>query len=81
MSTAIHRWFKEFNVAIASEGRQRIMANSIIGDDLLAEMGAFTFTVDKGEEFQKVPFVYYPNFIAKVADLVDKHERQGFNEV
>lgn len=73
----IRRWFKEFKVAIASEGRQRIMANSIVGDTLMAEMGAFTFSIDKGgEEIRKVPFVYYPNFIAKVADMIETHERQ-----
>ena len=34
------------------------MARNVVGDSLVAELGAFTFSVDKGEEIRKVPFVY-----------------------
>lgn len=71
-----HRWFKSFNVAIASENKQRVLAKSIVGNDLIAEKGAFTISVDKGEEIKEVPFAYHPNFIAKVTDIINQHERQ-----
>ena len=70
------RWFKSLNVSIASENKQRKLAQSIVGDDLIAEKGAFTVSVDKGEEIREVPFAYYPNFISKVADIISQHERQ-----
>ena len=63
-------------VAIASENKQRKLAQSIVGDDLVAEKGAFTVTIEKGEEIREVPFAYYPNFMAKLADVINQHERQ-----
>lgn len=51
------------------------MADTIRGDDLRAEKAAFTFSVDKGEELREVPFVYFPNFIARVADIIHQHKR------
>ena len=61
------------NISIASEAKQRKLADTILGDDLVAERGA---TVDKVEEIREVPFVYFPNFIAKVANVIQQHERQ-----
>lgn len=52
-----------------------MLAKEIVGDNLVAEKGAFTFSVDKVEEIKEVPFVYCPNIIAKVADTVHNHER------
>ena len=71
------RWFKSLNVSIASEGKQRELVKDILGDSLqlVAEKGAFTFTVDKKEVIREVPFVYLPNFIAAVADIVAQHDR------
>lgn len=40
-------------------------------------MGAFTESAKGGgEEIKEVPFVYHPNFNAKVADVVSLHERE-----
>lgn len=51
------------------------MAKEIVGEEPRAELGAFiVVNKKKKEEIQEVPFVYYPNFIAKVADVVSKHE-------
>ena len=42
-----------------------------VGENLVAERGAFTFSRDKGgEEIRGVPFVYTPNFIAKVVEII-----------
>ena len=45
-SVRIYRWMKDLNVTFASEKQQRILADGIIGDNITAEKGAFTFTVD-----------------------------------
>lgn len=66
-------------MTIASENNQQKLAQTIIGDDLIAEKGPFTVSTDRGEEIAEVPFAYHPNFIAKVADLVSQHERQVFH--
>ena len=39
------------------------MAKDITGDNIMAEKGTFTFSVDKGGE-EEVPFVYLKNLIA-----------------
>ena len=37
-------------MSIASETRQRAMADEIVEENLVAEKGAFTFTLDKVKE-------------------------------
>ena len=64
------------NISIASERQQRKLAKGIVGDNFVAERGAFVFSSDRGrEEIREVPFVYRPNLIAAIADLVESHER------
>lgn len=59
-----------------SEKEMRKLASSIIDDTMVAERGAFSFPSEEGgEEFREVPFVYFPNLIAKVADIISQHER------
>ena len=65
------------NVNLAGERQQRKLADSIVGDNISAEKGAFTFPTEKGgEEIREVPFVYVKNLIAKIADVLEHHERQ-----
>ena len=46
----------------------------IVGDNLVAEVGAFTFSIkDGGDEIREVPFIYVPNLIRKVADVIEQH--------
>ena len=48
-----------------------------MGDNIVAERGAFSFPTEKGGEVVKeVPFVYVPSLIRKIADVVNQHERQ-----
>ena len=43
---------------------------------MVAERGAFSFPTDKGGEVVKeVSFVFIPNLIRKIADVVAEHER------
>ncbi len=51
------------------------MAKLSQSHNLEAERGAFTFSVDSGEEIKEVQFVYYPNLMIVIAELVDKHDR------
>ena len=72
----LYSWLKEFHIEIASEKKQRQMAREIIGENLQAEKAPFTFHKDGGgEEIREVPFVFVPNLIKKVADLVAHNER------
>ncbi len=70
----LNRWFKSLNVSIASERQQRKMAKGIVGDNLRAEHAPFTVSND-AEEIREVPFVYRPNLIAAIADMMAKHNK------
>jgi len=58
-------------VSLASERKQRTLAGEVVGDNITAEMGPFTFPTDGGEEeIWEAPFVYVPNLIVKIADTL-----------
>lgn len=61
---------------MGSEVKQRRLAKDVIGDNVVAELGAFTFRQEKGggEFIKEVPFVYVPNLIRKSADLIETHQ-------
>ena len=70
------RWLKKFKIHLASEQKQRALAHEIVGDNMEAERGAFLFSKEGGgEEIREVPFVYVPNIVRKVADLLTHNER------
>ena len=51
---------------MGSEVKQRALAKDLVGDNIVAELGAFTFKRDGGgEEIREVPFIYVPNLIRK----------------
>ena len=55
------RWLKSLNISVGSGVRQRKLAKEIIGDNVVAELGAFTFKREGGgEEIREVPFVISP---------------------
>ena len=60
-------------MSLASEAKRRRMAKAIVGDNLVAEIGAFTFPHSGGEEVKGTPFVYCPNLIAKMTDVIEHH--------
>ena len=66
---------ESLNISFASEKKQRTLANDLVGDNITAEKGAFSFTVDKGEEIREAPFVYCTNLMPRVADTIHNHER------
>ena len=71
-----NRWLKTLNITLASEGKQRALAATVTGDNLRAELGAFSISHAGGsDEIREVPFAYVPNLIAKVADMVSTYER------
>lgn len=59
---------------MGSEVKQRALAKDLIGDNIQAELGAFTFRLDGGgEEIRETPFVYIPNLIRRATDLIEEH--------
>ena len=71
-----YRWLKTLNISLASEHKQRALARSIRDENVIAEMGPFTSSLDGGgEQIREVPFVYVPNLIRKVADIIHLHEQ------
>ena len=65
-------------MSIASEMKQRAMAKDIVGDNLMAERGTFTFPPGNGGEIiREAAFVYCTNLIAKVVDCVEHHKREA----
>ena len=61
-------------ISVGSEVKQRALAKEIVGDNLAAENGAFTFRRDGGgEEIRETPFVYVPNLIRRATDLIEHH--------
>lgn len=70
------RWLKGLHISMGSEARQRALAKDLVGENVVAEMGAFSFRRDGGgEEMKEVPFVHVPSLIKKVADLIEEHKR------
>ena len=44
------RWLKTLNITFASENKQRVLAKTITGDSVVAELGAFSFHLPDGGE-------------------------------
>ena len=53
------------------------MAATVTGDNLRAELGAFSISHTNGDEIREVPFAYVP----KVADMVSTYERYNYFKV
>ena len=64
------RWFREWGVSFASEGKMRERAKELVKDgDLVAEYGAFSFPVKEGgEEVRTTPYVYVSSLWDKLLD-------------
>ena len=76
VTTLTFSWLKTLNITLASESKQRALAKTIAGTNLKAELGAFSFSGDGGGEvIREAPFVYVPNLIAKVANMIASYER------
>jgi len=72
----MYRWLKTLNISVGSEVKQRSLAKELIGGNIVAELGAFTFKREGGgEEIQETPFVYVPNLIKRASDLVEQHRQ------
>lgn len=68
------RWLKSLHISVGSEVKQRALAKDIVGDNVVAELGAFTCRRDGGgEEIREAAFVYVPNLIRKATDLIEQH--------
>ena len=65
---------KGLHISVANEAKRRALAKDIVGDNMVAEMGAFSFKRDGGgEDIKEVPFVYVPNLIKKATDVIEQY--------
>lgn len=72
----LHRWFNACQVSIASEKKMRKRAAEIIGDNLIVEKVALTFSLKEGgEEVKMRPFAYIPNIWPQIVQLLNENER------
>ena len=69
------RWLKAFNISLASERKQRVLAKDLVGENYKVESVPFSFTIDSREVIQEAPFVYVPNLIQKLADVDTSHQK------
>lgn len=67
---------------MGSEVKQRALMENIVGDNITAELGAFTLKRDGGgEEIREVPFVYVPTLVTKATDLIEEHRTYTLKKV
>jgi hypothetical protein len=70
------RWLKSLHISVGSEVKQRKLAKEVLGDNMVAELGAFTCKREGGGELiREVPFAYVPNIIRRSTDLIEDHRR------
>ena len=69
-------WLKASNVSLACEERIHHVSKRIMGDNIQGEMAPFSFTLISDEEqLRTSPFVFIPNLIQKVTQLLDENHR------
>lgn len=59
-----------------SEKKQRVRANSLIGDNIEAESIPLTFPLKKGgEEIRAAALCYVPQLLQKVVSLLEENDK------
>ena len=72
----INWWFSACNVSIASETKMRKRAAEILGDNLIVEKVALTFSLKEGgEEVKLRPYGYIPDLWSQIVQLLEENER------
>ena len=71
-----HRWLKACGVHLASENHLRDVSKRQLGTNLAGEAAPFSFAVRSGgEDLRPAPFVFIPDLIAKVVQLLEQNKR------
>ena len=74
------RWFSEWDVSFAIEGKMQTRAKEHVQDYLVGKNGAFSFLLkDRGEEVRIAPHVYVSSLWDKLQTLLDQHERYNYS--
>ena len=61
---------------MASEAKERKLAQQLVGPNIEGEAVPFTFSVDSGgEEVRKAPMAYVPDLVSKVVQLLDQNDK------
>lgn len=73
----IRRWLQQWGISLSSEKRQRVVAKTLLGDNLDAEMVPLTHTFKKGggEEVRASVYCYIPNLQKKLFDMIDDKDK------
>ena len=65
-----------WNISLASEAKERALANVLVGPNLDAEAVVFTFpNSGGGEQIRKAPMAFVPDLVAKVRQLLDQNDQ------
>ena len=73
MNILSRSWLKLWGVSVASEGKMKRVATSIVGQNISAEMAAFTVSVREETVVKPVPFVYVPHLWEKIQSVLEKN--------
>jgi hypothetical protein len=65
-----------WKVELASEAKERSLANELVGPNIDAESLPFTFLVDDchHEEVRRAPMAYVPNLVGKVIQVLEQND-------
>ena len=69
------RWLIEWGVAVASEGKMRREAATIVGDNTAAEVAPFTPSSRDNTVVKPAPFVYVPRLWEKIQSVLEQNIR------
>ena len=69
------------NIEVASQGKQRKIAKSWSGDDILVENCPFKFKVDNKIIVKNAPWAYVQDFPSHISSYLDKLQRYFFQIV
>ena len=62
-----------WGVQVASEGKMRSEASSIVGKNIAAERAPFLLSSRSGSEIQPAPFVYVPHLWEKIQSVLEQN--------
>lgn len=73
----LFRWLKQWGISLSSEKKQRVVAKTLLGDNLDAEAVPLTFPLKKtgGEEIRATAYCFVPDLVTKVLTHIEEKEK------
>ena len=69
------RWFKGSGINLGSEKIMHDVANSLVGENLDAELCPLSFPLTDGEEIRGAPHAFIPDLSQKIVQLLEESHR------